>query len=334
LINCNKPIIRYQSILIVSFLFFSLIANSQYWSEYWQQFNYRETNYSDVKPEEVRDFQILTTSIKLGYRKYLTRPDVNSNKWIVGIDPFLKFENVHDFANTKYRHDNIFNNNYKYGGGLKIRLYKYKLLGDLINYIQLDLYSEYLVMSTYVNNVEYWLDIIEPENWRTGLNSWMTGEFYKSGKTKLAYESYLDFSYNSTNFSDPGNSPYLIFIFSPKLYFRYRTFDIYVNEEIVYDFLIKGVWNRNPFSNNLKSIFGIRFIFTSEKLFNLDDENVFSNLSIMLYSEYSLVNYLDDESKWPWPDAEIADHDVRVGFTIWWPLGESKKVPKGFVPNF
>ncbi|MFX0135067.1 MAG: hypothetical protein ACFFDN_15605 [Candidatus Hodarchaeota archaeon] len=39
----------------------------QFWNEYWQNYSYRKTNYSDIKPIPREDFSILISVIKPGY---------------------------------------------------------------------------------------------------------------------------------------------------------------------------------------------------------------------------------------------------------------------------
>ncbi|MFX0133490.1 MAG: hypothetical protein ACFFDN_07600 [Candidatus Hodarchaeota archaeon] len=294
---------------------------AQFWNEYWQNYSYRKTNYSDVKPEKREDFSIMISVIKAGYRYYLNKSN-SKTSWKVGIDAFGRFENVHDFRN-KYRfHDNVYNNHYKYGCGIKLRLQREYIIRHWLRYLQLDIFSEYQRMETCLDNVKYWFDFIEQTNVRIGLNGWTnSGAVYSIGQ-----ETYLDLSYHSTNFSDPGNEPYFILTFSPRVYYKISLVDLYINEELVRDFLNEGKWNRNPFSNNLKTILGIRSIFPFQKIFNINNDHLLGHASLLVFAEYSLIKYLDDKKEWPW-NTELADHDIRGGFMIWWPLGESKYTP-------
>lgn len=293
-------------------------ASAQLWSEYWQQGSFRSTNYADVAPKEVRDFWMLTTAIRGGYRIYFDKDPVK-----VGFDGYLRLENVHDFAKAKLLHYNVFNNNYKLGMGVKLRFERQSPQSHWFQYFQADLFSEYQQMDTFVDEVRYWFDSIEQENWRSGINSW----FNSGNQFPWRYESYFDFSFHTTNFSDKGNNSYLILTLSPRFFYNFGVLDIYINEEVVVDFLNKP-WNRNPYSNNLKSIVGTRLNFPFSNVLESNPGHLLYHASIQLFAEYSKIHYLDDVSEWSF-QADIADHDIRVGFIVYWPLGESTFRPGG-----
>ncbi|MFX0135066.1 MAG: hypothetical protein ACFFDN_15600 [Candidatus Hodarchaeota archaeon] len=66
--------------------------------------------------------------------------------WRIGLDAYGRFEHVHDFRKEKYRHDNVYNNHYKYGLGIKLCLQKEHIIKHWIRYLQLDLFSEWQKM--------------------------------------------------------------------------------------------------------------------------------------------------------------------------------------------
>lgn len=304
--------------LIFCMLFLSSSLHAQFLNEYWQNFSYRKTNYSDVKPNQRKDFSILITVIKPGYRFYLNK-DFSSSR--ISFTICGRFEHVHDFRYKSEFHKITHNNNFKYGIGFYLRIQKGDLIKHWMKYLHIDLFAETLRMET------YWFDPIEKQNNRFGLNAWLNSNY----GNPLGQETYIDLSYHSTNFSDPGHDPYLILTLSPKLYYNIshtekHFFDLYINEELVKDFLQEGRWNRNPFSNYLKTILGIRAIFPLKENLHLGANHLFSNASFLLFSEYSAISYLDNKSEWPW-QTELADHDFRLGFMIWWPLGEAKYTP-------
>jgi len=313
-----------KKLLIIFLLFQFPSSYAQFLNEYWQNFSHRKTNYSDVTPEPREDFSLLITVIKPGYRFYINDEPSSSR---ISLDVYGRFEHVHDFRYKTKFHDNVYNNHYKYGFGVRLRIQKEDLINHWIKYLHIDLFAETQKMETWNNDVEYWFDFIEQQNNRFGLNAWLNSNY----GNPFGQETYLDLSYHSTNFSDPGHDPYLILTLSPKLYYNIsRTkkhfFDLYINEELVKDFMQKGSWNRNPFSNNLKTILGIRAIFPLNENFNLEKDHIFYNTSFLIFSEYSAISYLDDKSDWPW-QTELANHDFRFGFMIWWPLGEAKYTP-------
>ncbi|MFX0135065.1 MAG: hypothetical protein ACFFDN_15595 [Candidatus Hodarchaeota archaeon] len=173
-----------------------------------------------------------------------------------------------------------------------------------------------------IDEVKYWFNFIEQKNVRLGINGWKNGGI----DLPFRHETYFDLSYHTTNFADPGKNPYLILTLSPRFIYNFSALDFYLNEELVKDFLDNGSWNRNPFSNNLKTILGVRKIFEFQKIFNLDQDHLVGHASFLIFVEYSFIHYLYDISEWPW-QTELADHDFRAGLMIWWPLGESKYMP-------
>jgi len=263
-----------KKLLIIFLLFQFPSSYAQFLNEYWQNFSHRKTNYSDVTPEPREDFSLLITVIKPGYRFYINDEPSSSR---ISLDVYGRFEHVHDFRYKTKFHDNVYNNHYKYGFGVRLRIQKEDLINHWIKYLHIDLFAETQKMETWNNDVEYWFDFIEQQNNRFGLNAWL-----------------------NSNYGNP--------------------------EELVKDFMQKGSWNRNPFSNNLKTILGIRAIFPLNENFNLEKDHIFYNTSFLIFSEYSAISYLDDKSDWPW-QTELANHDFRFGFMIWWPLGEAKYTP-------
>jgi len=312
-----------MSVLPALILGFSDSAIAQFWSEYWQQYSHRKTNYSDVIPEKRQNFSILISTLRVGYRLNLHKAD-SANAWRYGLDGFLRFENVHDFLNSRRFHDNIYSNNYKLGGGLKLHLQREWKTRHWLQYLQMDLFTDWQNMETFVDRVRYWFDFIEQSNWRVGINAWAN-----SGKLRpIRQETYFDLSYHSTNFSDPGKNPYLILTLSPRVYYHGGLVDIYLNEELVKDFLNEGNWNRNPFSNNLKTIVGLRLVFPFGKNIHNKWDQLFGHASLLLFTEYSRIHFLDDVHEWPF-QTELANHDYRFGFIFWWPLGEARYRPIG-----
>ena len=306
---------------IIILLLIPVVGLGQFWNEYWQNYSYRETNYSDIKDKPIKDFSILISVIKPGYRFYLQKAETKK-AWRIGFDVYGRFEHVHDFMNDKGSHDNVYNNHYKIGLGFKLRFQREHIINHWIRYLQLDLFSEWQRMETAIDAFKNKLDQNEQSNIRVGINGWTN-----SGRDlPIRHETYFDLSYHTTNFANPDENPYLILTLSPRLIYSFSALDLYLNEELVYDFFDDGKWNHNPFSNNLKTIFGIRKIFEFHKIFNLDSNHLLGHASFLLFSEYSFIHYLDDVEDWPW-QTELADHDFRVGFMIWWPLGESRYIP-------
>ena len=314
----------------IYYLFFNLfifltttvtVSYGQFWNEYWQNYSYRETNYSDIKPKPREDFSILISVIKPGYRFYLHKADTKK-AWRIGLDAYGRFEHVHDFMKDKYLHNNVYNLHYKFGFGAKVRFQMEHIINHWIRYIQFDLFSEWQRMETSIDALEIKISLIEQNNIRLGINGWTNSGI----DFPVRHETYFDLSYHTTNFADPGKNPYLILTLSPRFIYNFSTLDFYLNEELVKDFLNDGDWNRNPFSNNLKTIIGLRKIFELQKLFNFNPDHFLGHASFLIFTEYSFIHYLDDVQDWPW-QTELADHDFRAGFMIWWPLGESKYVP-------
>lgn len=316
--------------LLFCLCFFPSELKAQYWAEYWQQYSFRKTNYSDVMSDfvkqDVENFSILISTLKVGARRYLLKGD-DKTFWKLGLDAFLHLESVHDFQNSNFRHDNVSSNHNKMGLGLKVHLERERIAGQWMRYLQVDFFSEWKKMDSFVDKVRYWFDAIEQSNWRSGIKVWATsGENYRFGQ-----ETFIDFSYHSTNFSDIGKGPYLVLTFSPKIRYRIGFWDIYLNEELVKDFLNAGDFNRNPYSNNLKTILGSRLIFPFEKLFRTQASHFLANTSLLLFTEYSRIHYLDDVQVWPF-QTKLADHDLRFGVILWIPLGESKNRPISQAP--
>ena len=313
-------------VLLLSLIFFYEASGQfSYFVEYWNQTSLRKTNYSDVTPRSVEDFFLTINSLKAGYRYFLSKYEQKSGTRI-GIDIYGRLEFVHDFNNSFYRHDNIFNNHLKYGAGLRVQFQRDMQFQRWLRYLQVDLYSEYQRITTTVDKVKHWIDLIETTNHRSGVNIWANGE--RQNSNFVNYEVYVDLAHHTTNFSDPGDSHYFILTLSPRIYYSVKNLDLYLNEELVMDFLNQGNWNRNPFSNNLKTVLGLRYILTP---FNAKNP-ILGHASILLFSEYGKIIYLDKVQKWPF-QTELADYDFRAGVVIWWPIGESRYRPIGQSPN-
>jgi hypothetical protein len=306
---------RTFSIALIAFLLFTTQnVSAQIWSDFWQQFSYRKTNYADVAPEKAEDFSILISALRGGYRLYLINENIK-----IGFDGYLRLENVNDFMKNTL-HNHIYNNHNKGGIGIKLHVQQVRLNSYWLNYFQIDAFCEYQGLSTFYKEIK-WYDAISKNNGRVGINSWVN-----SGNSgHLQYETYFDFSYHTTNFADKGNTSYLIFTLSPRFIVDLGFFDFYLNEEIVIDFL-KEKYNRNPYSNNFKSIIGSRIIFPFYKYLN--ESNFLYHASFLLFTEYSHITYLDDKADWSF-QSEISDYDFRIGFIFYLPFGESKYRPAG-----
>ena len=196
-----------------------------------------------------------------------------------------------------------------------------------MRYMQLNIYSEWKKMNTFVDKVKSWFDDVENSNWRLGINGWMNS----SNTSPFNQETYLDLSYHNTNFGSKEENNFFILTLSPRIFYRYKKYDFYINGEIVKDFLNKGKWNRNPFSNNLKGIIGIRKIFTFDNVFKITSKKIFIQFSFLLFAEYSKIKYLSKKDEWPWK-TDLAKYDFRIGFVIYWPLGQSLYRPIGQNP--
>lgn len=310
-------------LLIMSAYFLPAQVLGQVWVEYWQHYAFRKTNFSDIVPEIREDFSILTTVLRAGYRYQLAK-DIRETSWRIGLDGYLRFEHVHDFLNTKKFHDNVYNNHYRYGGGVKLHLQREWIIRHWLRYLQIDVFSEWQKMNTFVDGVRYWFDNIERSNQRTGINIWAN-----SGKVyRLRHEVYFDISRHSTNFSDFGSTPYLILTLSPRIFYNIGLLDLYLNPELVRDFLGEGDWNRNPFSNNFKAFIGARIVLPFEKLFDINSKSGLAPLSILFFAEHVRITFLDGSAEWPF-QTELADHDNRFGFIIWAPFGAARYRPIG-----
>ena len=328
-------IISISSLLISTLL--APDAHGQLWLEFWQKEDYRSTNFSDRKPFEVNDYLLSSSALRLGFRYYLHNEDSSSLR--IGLDLYGRGELIHDFSNAKFKHDNVYNNNVKFGGGIKFRVEQEwdqdsEFRTSLLRYLQFDILAEWQNMNTFVSAVEYWFDDIEDSNLRLGLNGWTNSDaIIGSEKLSLRQETYLDFSYQSTNFGEKNAGKYLILTASPRLFIRFHNqFDIYGNLELVKDFLTDGDWNRNPFSNNIKFFSGIRFITPLARA--KEKKSAFSNASLLLFAERGNIHYLDNKEDWSFgsPELELAEHDFRFGIVLWIPFGESTYRPIGQSP--
>ena len=310
-------------------------AQAHFWSEFWQQYGFRKTNFADIQPQEYTNFSILTSTYRPGYRVYFTK-DAANQKWRTALDAYLRFENVHDFLRHREGHSNVFNNNVRYGGGLKFRVEQDG--GDQaqwLRWFQMDVFAEWQRMDTFVDDVRSWFEDISQSNFRTGINAWSNS----GDKHRIRQETYFDLSWHTTNWSDNGDGPYFIFTLSPRVYFRLgRVLDVYVNAEVVKDLLDQGRFNHNPYSNNFKTYLGARTIFSVKDLLKINEDHILGHASILLYADYAMVNYFDKREDFSFadplttPDLDIAKDDFRIGFILWWPLGVAKYRPIGQSP--
>lgn len=318
---------------IFSFLLFAICyflpsqVLGQVWVEYWQNYAFRKTNFSDAAPKKVEDFSMLITVLRGGYRIPLTSGE-KMTSWRIGLDGYGRFEHVHDFR-YKHKLSNfiVYNNHYRYGGGFKLHLQREWIIRHWLRYLQVDVFTEWQKMDASIDTVRMQMKNIERSNQRTGINIWAN-----SGKVyRLRHEVYFDFSRHSTNFADPGDSPFLILTLSPRIFYNLGFIDVYLNPEIVHDFLNKGDWNRNPFSNNFKATAGARIVLPFQKLFGVDKKSWLAPLSILFFAEHSRISFFDDISEWPFgnDNLKLADFDTRIGFIIWAPFGAAKYRPIG-----
>jgi len=323
-------LMRFSSRKVILFIVFLISyfnppeALGQMWAEYWQNYAFRKTNFSDVAPRKIENFSLLTSVLRSGYRATLV-DGYTETSWRIGLDGYGKFELVNDFRySPKLPAFIVYNNHYRYGGGFKFHLQRELIIRHWLRYLQIDIFTEWQKMDTSIDVLRAQMNVIENVNQRTGVNIWAN-----SGKVyRFRHEIYFDLSRHSTNFSDPGNSPYLILTMSPRLFYNFGLLDIYYNPELVHDFLKRGNWNRNPFSNNFKSTAGARVVVPFTKFLKEDSDSWLAPLSILFFAEHSRISFLDDVSEWPWR-AQLADFDTRIGFIIWAPFGASTYRPIG-----
>lgn len=306
-----------------------------WWLEVGSDIGYQKTNSWYTTQQ---DFLISILAARGGYRFYVKEVSFFN----LYIDPYFKAELLGDLG-SKDQNKFFWNNNLKYGPGLRVRaeydeekdrkkrekgLNKQKLKeykwerehGVQINYVNLDYYIEYLGIS-FIDRGQNIPNTIPRNNFRTGFNSWMSIDTnHKLGSSGLRggawFEMLGDLTYHSTNFYQDGFDKFCILTLSPKVGLRvaYKgiALEPYFRLDYVRDFLDKD-WNKEAWSNNTKYGPGVRL-----SLGGLTKQN---KTSIYLYVESVNIDY---DSRVGWKSAGLSRDDVRAGITFWIPFGASK----------
>lgn len=331
-------------------------ATPGYWAEIYNDFSYRTTNFGDDNVNiKADDFLINALVVKGGLRfdvidkKYhdKDREDLKSGLYF---DIYGKGEVLYDFLNKQWN-DNVFSNNEKIGGGLRLKYERRPASHKRGLYFSGELFSEYLhLYKSFDSSKDVFFKDINHDDVRVGFNTWSTYEKELNRKQVedarkeeieinpflLFSELYGDFSYHTSNFATKNQNDYLILVLAPKIGLateltaknnstikqlndKFLPFSVklglYGLLEYVRD-LRNNEWNKNPYSNNTKYGIGCRLLFSkpSEEKFR---EN--SEFSINIFIEQLWADYHSRALKW-----DIADNDLRVGIKIWWPIGEAK----------
>lgn len=288
-----------------------------WWLEIGSDIGYQRTN---AWYETQKNFGISILSTRGGYRLYL-------NDFLF-IDPYFKAELLGDLGGKE--HNKFFwNNNLKYGPGVRVRMEHKKKIesgkeyGIRVNYANLDYYTEYLGISFIDRGVDI-PDNIPREDFRTGLNSWISiDNNYKLSPIGIMgglwFEMWSDLTYHSTNFYLEGKDKFNILTLSPKIGLRVAYHGValepYFRLDYVHDFLNKD-WNKEAWSNNTKYGPGIRL-----SLGGLTKRP--DTPTIYLYTEYVEIDYA---SRVGWKSAGLSTDDFRAGINLWIPFGASRGV--------
>lgn len=287
------------------------------WLEIGSDIGYQRTNGWYVVQ---KNFYISILSTKSGYRFYLSD--------FLFIDPYLKAEVLGDLGN---RENNKFfwNNSFKYGPGVRLRLeHKKKIEYDKeyeikVTYANLDYYVEYLGIN-FINRGMEVPDNVPRKDLRSGLNSWISiNNNKKIGKTGIMggvwFEMWTDLTYHNTNFFLKGKDNFVILTLCPKLGVRVAqkgiALELYFRMDYVHDFLNKD-WNKEAWSNNIKYGPGVRI-----SLGGLTKRP--DTPTIFLYSEYINIDYA---SRTGWRSVGLSNNDFRAGINLWIPFGASKGI--------
>ncbi len=286
------------------------------WLEIWNDDGYQKTN---AWYETQRNFWLSPLAVKGGFRFYLRKYS------FLFVDLYLKADILWDLGNKE--HNRFFwNNNLKYGPGIRIRVEHrryfefYEQYSLKVNYSNLDLFVEYLGIS-FINRGMDVPENIPRNNLRTGLNSWISIDNNYRLSTKgifcgVWFEMWSDLSYHSTNFFMKGKDKFNILTLCPKVGLRvaYRgvALEPYFRFDLVRDLLDQD-WNKEAWSNNRKYGPGIRL--------SLGELTKRTDTSIYVYTEYVKIDY---HSRVGWKSAGLSNFDIRAGINLWIPFGASK----------
>ena len=327
-----------------------------YWAEIYNDFSYRTTNFGDDNTNiKADDFLINTLVLKGGLRfdvidkKYFDKENKVLKSGLY-FDIYGKSEFLFDFLNKQWN-DNVFSNNEKLGGGIRLKYEQVPPSNKRGIYFSSEIFTEYLHLYKSIDHSKdvFYRDI-NHDDIRVGFNTWSTYEKELNRKQVedararkeeitpflLFSELYGDFSYHTSNFATKDQNDYLILTLAPKIgvateltaknnptinQLNEKLFPfslkpgLYGLLEYVRD-LRNNEWNKNPYSNNTKYGIGGRLLFSKPSEENFRD---YSEFSINVFIEQLWADYHSRALNW-----DIADKDLRIGLKIWWPIGEAR----------